>query len=106
MIHKKLISNREHLRNDLEHYFYDPWFKTVDLDPFANSYVFYVNNGKFDNSISLSKQDIDNLLASKVFKNGFVVSIFTNALIIDDYKKMRELNKQVVQLIDEEIARD
>ena len=55
LIHKKLISNREHLRNDLEHYFYDPWFKTVDLDPFANSYVFYINNGKFDNSISLSK---------------------------------------------------
>ncbi len=105
LIHKKIISNREHLRNDMEHYFYDPWFKTVDLDPFAQSFVFYANNGAFDNKIELSKEEIDRLINDKVFKNGFVVSVFTNSLIIDDYKRMKDLNKKVVELIDKEITK-
>ncbi len=105
LIHKKIISNREHLRNDMEHYFYDPWFKTVDLDPFAQSFVFYANNGEFDNKMELSKEEIDRLLNDKVFKNGFVVSVFTNSLIIDDYKRMKDLNKKVVELINKEITK-
>ncbi|WP_445382993.1 DUF6090 family protein [Robiginitalea sp. IMCC43444] len=104
LIHKKIISDREHLRNDMEHYFYDPWFKTVDLDPFAQSFVFYANNGEFDNT-PLSKEEIDSLISDKVFKNGFVLSVFTNSLIIDEYKRMKDLNKKVVELINKEIAK-
>lgn len=106
LIHKKIISNREHLRNDMEHYFYDPWFKTVDLDPFAQSFVFYANNGEFDREINLSREEINKLISDKVFKNGFVVAVFTNSLIIDDYKRMKELNKKVVELINKEISKD
>lgn len=105
LIHKKIISNREHLRNDLEHYFYDPWFNTVDLDPLAQSFVFYANNREFDKNIELSRQEMDRLLNDKVFKNGFVLSVFTNSLIIDDYKRMKALNKKVVTLINKEIAK-
>jgi hypothetical protein len=105
LIHKKIISNREHLRNDMEHYFYDPWFKTVDLDPFAQSFVFYASNGVFDNTIDLSKEEVDRLINDNVFKNGFVVSVFTNSLIVDDYKRMKDLNKKVVELINKEITK-
>jgi hypothetical protein len=104
LIHKEIISNREHLRNDLEQYFYDPWFKTVDLDPLAKSFVFYIKNNRFDESLNLSRPEIDRLLNDKVFKNGFVLSIFTNSLIIEDYKRMKDLNGKVVQLIDNEVA--
>ena len=104
LIHKKIISNREHLRNDMEHYFYNPWFETVDLDPFAQSFVFYINKGEFDSEAKLSMEEIDRLINDKVFKNGFVVSVFTNSLIIDDYKRMKELNKKVVELINKEIT--
>ena len=105
LIHKQIISYREHLRNDMEHYFYDPWFKTVDLDPLAESFLFYANNKEFDKNIELSRQELDRLLNDTVFKNGFVLSVFTNSLIIDDYKRMMELNKQVVELINEEITK-
>jgi hypothetical protein len=105
LIHKEIISNREHLRNDMEQYFYDPWFKTVDLDPLANSFVFYANNGEFDSSIELSREELNSLLSDKVFKNGFVLSVFTNSLIIEDYKRMKALNKKVVELINREIAK-
>lgn len=104
-IYKKLVSNREHLRNDLEQYFYNPWFNTVDLDPLAQSFVFYANNGEFDQNLELSRQELDRLLNNKVFKNGFVLSIFTNSLIIDDYKGMKDLNKKVVALINKEIEK-
>ena len=106
LIHKKIISNREHLRNDLEQYFYNPWFKTVDLDPLAQSYVFYSNQGKFNKDIELSRQEMQSLLRDTVFKNGFVLSVFTNSLIIEDYRKMIALNKNVVKLIDKEIRND
>ncbi|WP_179344740.1 DUF6090 family protein [Winogradskyella ursingii] len=105
LIHKEIISNREHLRNDLEQYFYNPWFTTVDLDPLAQSFVFYTNNGKFDNKIELSNQELEKLLNDRVFKNGFVLSVFTNSLIIDDYKRMKDLNKKVVELINREITK-
>jgi len=105
LIHKEIISNREHLRNDLEQYFYNPWFKTVDLDPLAQSFVFYANNGEFDKNIELSRQELDRLLNDTIFKNGFVLSVFTNSLIIDHYKRMKELNKQVVELINKEITK-
>jgi hypothetical protein len=105
LINKKIISYREHLRNDLEQYFYNPWFKTVDLDPLAQSFVFYANNGEFDNNIELSRQELEKLLNDKVFKNGFVLSVFTNSLIIDDYKRMKDLNKKVVELINKEITK-
>ncbi|WGK65854.1 DUF6090 family protein [Croceiramulus getboli] len=106
LIHKEIISNREHLRNDLEQYFYDPWFRTVDLDPLARSFVFYANKGEFDKNIELSRDELDDLLMDKVFKNGFVLSVFTNTLIIEDYKRMKELNKSVVELIGNEIKND
>lgn len=105
LINKKIISYREHLRNDLEQYFYNPWFKTVDLDPLAQSFVFYANNGEFDINIELSRQELEKLLNDKVFKNGFVLSVFTNSLIIDDYKRMKDLNKKVVELINKEITK-
>ncbi|NEV94636.1 hypothetical protein G3567_10820 [Psychroflexus sp. YR1-1] len=105
IIHNQIISNREHLRNDMEHYFYDPWFKTVDLDPLAESFLFYASKKEFDNNIKLSRQELDRLLNDTIFKNGFVLSVFTNSLIIDDYKKMIELNKQVVELINKEITK-
>ena len=90
----------------MEHYFYDPWFRTVDLDPFAQSFVFYANNGDFNNEIKLSMEEIDRLINNTVFKNGFVVSVFTNSLIIDDYKKMKDLNIKVVELINIELKKD
>jgi hypothetical protein len=105
LIYKKIISNREHLRNDLEQYFYNPWFESVDLDPLAQSFVFYVNNGEFDKNTELSRQELDRLLNNTLFKNGFVLSVFTNSLIIDDYQRMKELNMKVVELIDNEIAK-
>ncbi len=105
LIYKTIISNREHLRNDLEQYFYNPWFETVDLDPLAQSFVFYADNGEFDQTISLSRQELDMLLSNKVFKNGFVLSVFTNSLIIDHYKRMKDLNKKVVELINKEITK-
>ena len=105
LIHKQIISNREHLRNDMEHYFYDPWFKTVDLDPLAESFLFYANNKEFDYNIELSRQELDRLLNDTVFKPGFVLSVFTNSLIIDDYRRMQELNKKVVELINKEITK-
>ena len=105
LIHKEIISNREHLRNDLEQYFYNPWFKTVDLDPLAQSYVFYASNGDFDKNMELSRQELEKLLNNKVFKNGFVLSVFTNSLIINHYKRMKDLNKKVVELINKEITK-
>lgn len=105
LIYKTIISNREHLRNDLEQYFYNPWFENVDLDPLAASFIYYANNGEFDNNLELSREELDSLLKNKVFKNGFVLSVFTNSLLIDDYQRMKDLNKKVVALINKEIKK-
>ena len=75
------------------------------MDPLAQSFVFYANNGEFDNNIELSRQELEKILNDKVFKNGFVLSVFTNSLIIDDYKRMKDLNKKVVELINKEITK-
>lgn len=105
LIYKKILSDREHLKHDYEQYLYRPFFEYVDLDPLAKSYGAYMNNGTFDKNLELSREELDGLLKNKVFKNGFVLSIFTNSIILGDYHRMKDLNKKLVELIDNEITK-
>lgn len=106
LINKKITSDREHLKHDYEEYLYKPFFEYVDLDPLAQSFSYYVNNGEFNEKLILSREELNGLLANKVFKNGFVLSIFTNTIILGDYQRMKKLNRELVALIDKEIAAD
>jgi len=106
LIYKKILSDREHLKHDYEQYLYEPFFQNVDLDPLAQSYGYFMNNGKFAENLELSREELDGLLKNKVFKNGFVLSIFTNSIILGDYQRMKELNQKLVGWIDNEISKD
>jgi len=106
LIYKKILSDREHLKHDYEEYLYKPFFEYVDLDPLAQSYGFYATHGKFNENLKLSREELNGLLKNKVFKNGFVLSIFTNSIILGDYQRMKDLNKKLVVMIDKELTKD
>jgi hypothetical protein len=106
VIYKKILTDREHLKHDYEEYLYKPFFEYVDLDPLAQSFSYYATHGEFDQKMKLSREELDGLLGNKVFKNGFVLSIFTNSIILSDYRKMKELNNELVALIDKEVYLD
>ncbi|GAA4279984.1 hypothetical protein GCM10022260_04050 [Gaetbulibacter aestuarii] len=105
LIYKKIASDRDHLKHDYEEYLYKPFFEYVDLDPLAQSYGSYMANGEFNKDLTLSREELNGLLENKIFKNGFVLSIFTNSIILGDYQRMKDLNKKLIVLIDEEITK-
>ena len=104
LIYKKILTDREHLKHDYEEYLYRPFFEHVDLDPLAQSFGYYATNGVFNKNLELSKEELDGLLKNNIFKNGFVLSIFTNSIILGDYQRMKDLNKKMTVLIDKEIT--
>lgn len=105
LIYKKITTDREHLKHDYEEYLYKPFFEYVDLDPLAQSFAYYANNGQFDDQLVLSNEELNGLLKNNIFKNGFVLSIFTNSIILGDYQRMKKLNMELVALIDKEITK-
>jgi len=105
LIYKKILTDREHLKHDYEQYLYKPFFEYVDLDPLAQSFGYYAAKGKFDENLELSRSELNGLLKNKTFKNGFVLSIFTNSIILSDYQRMKDLNKTLVGLIETEITK-
>lgn len=105
LIYKKIQTDREHLKHDYEQYLYKPFFESVDLDPLAQSFGYYAANGVFKKDLELSREELDGLLKNNIFKNGFVLSIFTNSIILGDYQRMKDLNKRLILLIDKEITK-
>ncbi|MFH4967285.1 DUF6090 family protein [Gaetbulibacter sp. M240] len=105
LIYKKILTDRDHLQHDYEQYLYRPFFEYVDLSPLAQSYGYYAANGAFNKDLELSREELDGLLKNNIFKNGFVLSIFTNSIILGDYQKMKDLNQKLMLLIDKEITK-
>lgn len=103
LIYKKILTDREHLQHDYEQYLYRPFFEYVDLDPLAQSYGYHAAHGAFNKDLELSREELNGLLKNKIFKNGFVLSIFTNSIILGDYQRMKDLNKKLIVQIDREI---
>jgi len=103
LLYKKMKSDEAHMRFDSEEYLFKQYFNTVDLNPLLKNYTYKVSKGKVGEKTKLSRKEAETLLHNLKFKNGFVLSIYINTQINNEFSKMKEKSKQLIRLIKKEV---
>ncbi|RYM34927.1 hypothetical protein ERX46_06005 [Brumimicrobium glaciale] len=102
--YKQIEFIERHMRQDFESYLYPIYFSITDLQSDITNYTFQVSKGTEGTKAELSKDKMELLLKNQTFKNGFVLSIFSNNRLILDYKKMILMTEKLLSSIDSELA--
>ena len=103
--YKQITVLETHMEYDFENYMYPIYFSTTDLESDIANYTFQVSNGTEGVRTKLSNDKIELLLNNQTFKNAFVLSIFNNSRVIDEYKKMILITEKLDDLIDLELKK-
>jgi len=99
--YKKIEFTESHMRHDFENYMYPIYFGITDLKSDLTNYFAYETEGT---KPELSKEKIELLLSNQLFKNGFVLSMFNNETLIQDYKNMVSMTERLLISIDSELV--
>jgi len=103
---KQIEFRESHMYNDFENYMFPIYFSTADLESDISNYNYQVSKGTQGDTTELSKEKIELLLKNQTFKNAFVLSLFNNNLVIDEYKKMKDITEKLLDIINSEIAKN
>lgn len=104
--YKQIEFIESHMYNDFENYMFPNYFSTADLESDISNYTYQMSNGTQGDRTKLSKGKIELLLKNQTFKNAFVLSIFNNNLVIDEYEKMKDMSEKLLDIINLEIAKN
>ncbi|MCF6308242.1 MAG: DUF6090 family protein [Flavobacteriaceae bacterium] len=104
--YKQISVLETHMQYDFENYIYPIYFSIADLESDISNYTFQVSNGTEGVRTELSKEKIELLLKNQTFKNGFVLSIFNNKKLVDEYKNMILMSEKLIDLIDSELIKN
>ncbi|TDQ17017.1 hypothetical protein DFQ04_1665 [Algoriphagus boseongensis] len=110
-LNAEIVTTRNHLRRDYEHYIYDElanyeWLPLVNLDSLGNKNEFIdIQEVSPERIAELTKQ-ASGILSNGVIRNGWTLAIANNAYILSLYDKMRELNAHLQDLIDQELQNE
>ena len=95
----------DHMYSDFKENIYHFYFGHTDINTHLKNYLFQITDGQAGENLKLSRTDIDVILENQRFKNGFVLSIFNNGLLIQRLNDMYEKIQQLIVLIDRDIMK-
>ena len=104
--YKQISFLEEHLTYDFENYMYPIYFSITDLKSDIENYTFQVSNGEEGINKKLSEEKIKLLLKNQTFKNGFMLSVFTNNKLIIEYETMILMTEKLIVSIDTELEKN
>jgi len=104
--YKQISFLEVHLTYDFENYMYPIYFSITDLKSDIENYTFQVSKGAEGKNKKLSEEKIKLLLKNQTFKNGFVLSVFTNNKLILEYNTMILMTEKLIVLIDSELEKN
>jgi len=97
---EKVTFIENEMQQDYERYLYEPFFNIIDLN---TSFQNDTRNGRKPiNPKPLDQQEVAELLAVKLYKNGLVLAGFNTELLIEVYHDLIQKSEQLIQLIDQE----
>ena len=100
---KQIDFIENHMLLDFENYIYPIYFSTSDLKSDISNYNFQISNGAEGVKTELSMDKIELLLKNQTFKNGFMLSIFNNNRLINQYNNMILMTGELLDIIDSEL---
>lgn len=104
--YKQISFLEEHLTYDFENYMYPIYFSITDLKSDIENYTFQVSKGAEGINKKLSEEKMELLLKNQTFKNGFMLSIFTNNKLILEYDTMILMTEKLIASIDAELEKN
>jgi hypothetical protein len=104
--YKQISFLEEHLTYDFENYMYPIYFSITDLKSDLENYTFQVSKGAEGINKKLSEEKIKLLLKNQTFKNGFVLSVFTNSKLIAEYDTMILMTEKLITSIEAELEKN
>jgi hypothetical protein len=104
--YKQISFLEEHLTYDFENYMYPIYFSITDLKSDIENYTFQVSKGAEGINKKLSEEKIKLLLKNQTFKNGFMLSVFTNNKLILEYDTMILMTEKLIVSIDAELEKN
>jgi len=104
--YKQISFLEVHLTYDFENYMYPIYFSITDLKSDIENYTFQVSKGAKGKNKKLSEEKIKLLLKNQTFKNGFVLSVFTNNKLIVEYDAMILMTEKLIASIEAELEKN
>jgi hypothetical protein len=104
--YKQISFLEEHLTYDFENYMYPIYFSITDLKSDIENYTFQVSKGAKGKNKKLSEEKIKLLLKNQTFKNGFMLSVFTNNKLIIEYETMILMTEKLIVSIEAELEKN
>jgi hypothetical protein len=105
-LYKSLKDEEAHFRYDAETLLYEPQYEMMDLNPIVQNYMYQMSNGAAGERRKLSEEEFSNLLKDTKQKNGFVMAVYEFTVMNQQLNDMKTMCQQLIELIDEEMAKD
>ncbi|PTM03466.1 MAG: hypothetical protein DA407_13995 [Bacteroidetes bacterium] len=96
----KFVENE--MQQDFESYLYDPFFSTADVDVAMRNLD--AQTEQRSNIPEINADQINTLLKSISFKNGFALAAYNSDLLITEYSKMKATTNKLIKLIEQEVG--
>ena len=103
----KLLKDEEaHFRYDAEILLYEPSYNMIDMNDVVQNYTYKMTNGTMGENRALSQEEFDNMLNDIKQKNGFVMAIYEFGVMNRQFKEMRLMCTNLIDLIDKELSNE
>lgn len=90
------------MQQDFERYLYQPYFTIVDLESGLKNYIDQVTKKDLENIHIIDKNEIDELLKSKLYKNGLVLASFNSKKLVEIFTELIKTSESLISLINNE----
>ncbi len=101
-IYESIAFIENEMQQDYERYLYDPYFNLVDLNSNLKNYKDQMNNN-VDDFLEVDITEMKTLLMNKLYKNGLVLATYNSNKLLEEYKIVIEMSKNLIVLIDMEL---
>jgi hypothetical protein len=101
--YKKLKSEEEHYRYDMETTIYEPLYEKMDVQALINNFGYRVSNGQAGKNTTLTKEMFEEFINSIKLKNGFAFTIIEYETMNGQMNEMIAMSNSLIKLIDREL---
>ncbi len=104
-LYNTMKNEEAHFRYDAEVLLYEPQYNMMDMNPIVQNYMYQVSNGTMGERRKLSEEEFGNMLKDTKQKNGFVMAVYEFTVMNNQFRQMKVMCEQLIQLIDKEIKK-
>lgn len=104
-LYNTMKNEEAHFRYDAEILLYEPQYMMMDMNPLVQNYMYQVSDGAIGERRKLSEKEFGDMLNDTRQKNGFVMAVYEFTVMNNQFRQMKVMCEQLIELIDNEIEK-